>query len=169
MILRPPEATVDLYTSKDGLLARVGHDLHLRVARFQVSLDEYGVRATFDARSIAVVTAMKDGVPSPGLSADDRRQIDANVAEHVLAVKRYPEIRFEADAWEDDGDTWQTDGRLTLAGRTRDFTVQAGVEGDRRVLRARIHQPDFGIAPFTALLGTLRILPDVQVVVSWPA
>ena len=39
-------------------------------------------------------------------------------------------------------------------------------EGGARLAEATIHQPDFGIRPYQAALGGLRVKPDVQVRVS---
>ena len=40
---------------------------------------------------------------------------------------------------------------------------------DILVAEVSLHQPDFGIKPYSAMLGTLRVKPDVTVVVSLPA
>jgi hypothetical protein len=36
------------------------------------------------------------------------------------------------------------------------------------VAEVKIHQPDFGIKPYTAALGALKVKPDVLVRVSVP-
>jgi hypothetical protein len=36
------------------------------------------------------------------------------------------------------------------------------------VAEIKLHQPDFGIKPFTAALGALKVKPDVVVRVSVP-
>jgi hypothetical protein len=47
--------------------------------------------------------------------------------------------------------------------------VQVHQDVSHYIAEARIHQPDFGIRPYTALLGTLRVQPDVMVRVVVPA
>ena len=42
-------------------------------------------------------------------------------------------------------------------------------DGDRLRAEVTIHQLAFGIRPYTALLGTLRVRPDVIVRLSVPA
>jgi hypothetical protein len=37
------------------------------------------------------------------------------------------------------------------------------------VARVRLHQPDLGIKPYSAMLGTLKIQPGVAVEISVPA
>lgn len=164
------QADCFVYAYKEGLLAAVGHDVKLRVGRFEVRADAEQVVATFDPKSLTVVTAMRQGAENPGaLSDKDTRTIEGYVREDILHARRYPRIEFRSReiAAEDDG--WDVEGDLTLHGRTR--TVRGRVEprGDRLVARARLHQPDFGIAPFKAMLGTLRIQPFVEVELSVPA
>jgi hypothetical protein len=42
-------------------------------------------------------------------------------------------------------------------------------EGERLATSVRLHQPDFGIAPYRAMLGALRVKADVVVRASVPA
>jgi hypothetical protein len=41
-------------------------------------------------------------------------------------------------------------------------------DGDRWVTDLKLHQPDFGIKPFSAALGALKVKPDVIIRVSVP-
>jgi polyisoprenoid-binding protein YceI len=67
------------------------------------------------------------------------------------------------------GDKATIKGTLTLAGRSKALTVEARRDGARWVSEVVLHQPDFGVKPYTAMLGTLKIKPDVRVRVSLPA
>lgn len=164
------EAECLVHTFKDGLLSAVAHDLELKVGRFSVAIDDAGaVDARFDARSLEVVGARVDGRLAPSvLSPRDRRTIESNLKDDVLASARHPEIRWRAPAARRTGAGWQLDGRLTLVGRERPIPVAIHEEGERLVATARIHQPDFGIRPFTALLGTLRVRADVEIRLTVP-
>jgi len=146
-----------VFTFKEGLLSAVAHDLELDVGRFEVEVAGDGsIRASFDPTSLGVVHALSNGAPAPdALSRRDRAKIDANIAKDVLHPKRHPSIRFESTEVTDE----QVRGRLELHGRTRDITLDR--RGDE--VEATLHQPDFGIAPFSAMLGTLKIKPDVRV------
>lgn len=159
----PATATVHVRTYKEGLLSRLGHDLLLAVGRFQVDVED-GVEAWFDTASIAVVHALREGRPDPAaLSAADRAQIQRNLAEEVLLTRRFPRIAFRADAFGHDGDDVSAAGQLTLRGRTFDLEVRGRRSGADLVVAATLDQPSFGITPFTALLGALRIQPQVDV------
>ena len=160
-----------IFTYKEGLLSAVAHDLKLRVGRFRVEIDgASAVSASFDASSLRVVTAMRGSAESPAtLSDKDRRDIEENTAKDVLETKRHKEIRFASTAVERAGDGYRVQGRLTIKGRERPISLQVQREGDRLVGEMTLHQPDFGVKPFSAMLGALRIKPDVRVRVSVPA
>ena len=60
----PPDTTCRVRTFREGLLSGLGHDLELAVTVFAIEVDE-GARtgtATFDAASLRVVRALRDGV-----------------------------------------------------------------------------------------------------------
>ncbi|MCB9599113.1 MAG: YceI family protein [Sandaracinus sp.] len=162
-------AECSVFTYKDGLLSKIAHDLRVKVERFEVKVDGENVEATFDAKSLRVVCARKDGVDSHGtLSSGDRSKIESNIQKDVLETSRHPEIRFTGKATID-GDRATVTGQLTLHGTTRPLTIEGRREGGRWVGRTRLHQPDFGITPYSAMLGTLKIQPTVEVELSLPA
>jgi hypothetical protein len=159
-----------VFTRKSGLLAGVGHDLKLRVERFQVAIEPDGIRGRFDPSSLRVVCARVGAHDAPGaLSERDRREIEATIAREVLDTQRHPLIEFRAglpvltvpaEA--------RLEGMLNIRGRERRLAVTIRREDDRAVVEASIHQPDFGIRPYAAMLGALRVRPDVQVRLTTP-
>ena len=102
------------------------------------------------------------------LSKNDRKTIEQNIAHDVLEPRRFPEIRFVAPAAARSGGGFRAEGRLALHGRERPVSVAIADEGETVIARARLHQPDFDIRPYRALLGTLRIRPDVEVRLTVP-
>ena len=160
-----------IFTFKDGLLSRLAHDLKLQVARFSIEADEstHEIHATFDPSSIDVVCAQLDGRDDPStLSQSDKSKIQDNITKDVLQVKKVPEIRFDSTGVVEREDGYAVEGTLRLHGRSK--TIQTGVraQGQRLVVEVRLHQPDFGIKPYTAALGALKVKPDVVVRVSVP-
>lgn len=147
-----------VFTYKEGLLSPIAHDLRIRVSRFVIEADADRVRARFDAASLRVECALRDGAEHP-LSERDRRQIEHHIADGVLKARRWPEIRFDSRAVTEEG----ASGTLTLCGVERPLGVPMRREDGRRVCEVRLHQPDFGIRPFRAMLGTLKVKPDVLV------
>jgi len=154
----PSRADCRVFTFKEGLLSAVAHDLEIDVTAFEVVLSDDGseVSATFDPRSLRVIDAVVDGRRSPGtLSDKDKRKIEANIVDKVLHAKKHPEIRFTSTDVHDR----EIAGELELHGRKR--SVRLTRDGDTAI--TRLHQPDFGIEPYSAMLGALKIKPDIEV------
>ncbi len=170
--LGPPIAAITVRTFRDGVLARFGHDLELAVTRFDVRVNQTAraVDASFDAASLRVVRALRDGAELSGaLSESDRRSIDEDVRRAVLEASKFPEIRFRSTRVADVVDGFDVTGRLALHGHDREIVVPLRRAGDRFTGDVTIHQPDFGIAPYSAILGALRVKADVVVRLSLPA
>ena len=164
------EIECHVFTFKEGVLSGVAHDLKLRVARASVTLAEDSVVATFDPKSLSVVCARKEGQDSPDtLSAGDKKKIEANIAKDVLHTRKHTEIRFASTAIDRDGDRATITGDLTLHGQTRPIRATATKKGGRWETEVSIHQPDFGIKPYSAMLGALKVQPNVKVRFSVPA
>jgi polyisoprenoid-binding protein YceI len=169
--LGPATAACHVLTFREGLLSGLGHDLELAVTRFDVEVDETArtVHARFDATSLRVERALRDGVPlADGLSASDRLAIEDHVRKDVLDAGRYPEVRFRSTRVVDVADGFDVRGVLALHGRERDVAVALRRTGERYAADVRLHQPDFGIRPYSALLGAIRVKPDVIVRLSLP-
>jgi hypothetical protein len=155
-----------IFTYKEGLLSRAAHDLKIGVTRFDLSVDKGEVTASFDARSLRTITAMKRGRENPSaLSRTDRETIDERIRHAVLHSDRYPRIVFSGRGVPEPAQAWTTTGRLTLHGKDRPLTATIRTEGELWIARLQIDQNAFGITPFKAMMGTLRIKPRVDVIV----
>ena len=160
-----------IFTFKDGLLSRLAHDLKLQVRRFSIEADQstHEIHATFDPSSIDVVCAQLDGRDDPStLSQSDKSKIQDNITKDVLHVKKFPEIRFDSTRVVERGDGYAVEGTLRLHGRSKTIQTGVRVQGPRFVVEVGLHQPDFGIKPYAAALGALKVKPDVVVRVSVP-
>jgi polyisoprenoid-binding protein YceI len=167
------DAELLVFTRKEGLLSRLGHDLKLAADRFRIEVDpETGrVEASCEARSLSVRCALRDGRDEPGeLSPDNRAEIDRNLQRDVLDSAHHPEIRLQGTATPTGtaAAAYQIRGTLSLRGATRPVEIAARRDGEQLVAELTLHQPDFGIRPFSAALGALRVHPDVRIVVRLP-
>lgn len=171
--LNQDNAELSVFTFKEGLLSPVAHDLKLKVGRWSARLDKTGPGAVtavgaFDASSLTVDGVMRDGrLVKDVLGSRDTDKIAKTIRDEVLQSSRHPSI-----AWRGQGaivaGTPQVDGELTLVGKTRRITARVkkeagGPGGPVWVIEATVHQPDFGIKPYSAMLGALKIKPDVVV------
>jgi polyisoprenoid-binding protein YceI len=167
-------AECTVLTYKEGLLSPVAHDLKIAVTRFSVTVTReadapFAIRVEVDPASLRVLSAMRDGREAPQLlSESDRRKIERNIVSEVLAASAHPQITFVGTAVPISADRLEVSGQLTLHGRTRELRCTARTTSDRHVAEVRLHQPDYGIKPYTALLGTLRVQADVTVRLSVP-
>jgi polyisoprenoid-binding protein YceI len=159
-----------VYTFKEGLLSPVAHDLRLRITRFSLDVDAAAssVVAKLDTNSLVVDCPMKDGAENPSaLSESDKQKIAGQIREDVLHGSQYPEALFRSrivTARADGG--YDLEGELTLHGVTKPLAAQTRVVAGRQQVELRIHQPDFGITPYRAMLGTLKIQADVTIRVT---
>lgn len=168
-----PEVEITIRTFREGLLSSVGHDLELRLTRATAQRTaQGGLVATADTASIELVGALgADGQVDPkALSPRDRRKIEQSTVKDVLAAKKHPQALFRAPELRrtDDGGV-EARGELTLHGRTRPLVLRAAPRGDRLVARLTLRQPDFGIKPFSAMLGALKVRAEVEIEISVPA
>ena len=165
-------ANCHVYTFKEGLLSVVAHDLKLRIEKFSldINVEDGAVTATFDPSSLRVVCAMKDGSEVQGaLTPKDCRYIEASIVKDVIDIRKYPQIVFTSTKVDASQGVRVVEGILTLNGQDRPIKSQVLKREGLLITECTLHQPDFGIKPFSAMLGTLKIKPDIKVVVSMPA
>ncbi len=165
------DSTVEVFTFRDGLLSAVAHDLLLSAASFRITVDPAApsVELEVDARSLRVVTALRDGKRLPdALRAADRQEIERATARDVLRAAQAPAIRFVSTAVLPAAEGYRVMGRLSLAGVERELALVARRSAGRLVADVKLHQPDFGIRPYRAMMGTLKVRPTVLVRVSVP-
>ena len=156
-----------IFTFKEGLLSPIAHDLRIKVTRFSIQVDDAGgaVTASFDTSSLRVDTPMKDGKENPSALNDaDKEKIAGQIRDDVLHSGKHPEARFQSRAAQKRGDGgYDLEGDLTLHGTTKPIKASTTPSSGRQQLDFTLHQPDFGITPFKAMMGTLKIQADVKV------
>jgi hypothetical protein len=153
--------SVHVFTYKQGILAAVAHDLKLEATGYEVTRgDDGAVHARFDPAGLKVVCAMKKGKENPGgLRDKDKDDIVKNINADVLQTAQYGEITFSSSSISGD----KVSGTLSLHGVDKEVEVKFKSEGGAKVARVDIDQRAFGITPFKALGGTLKVKPTVTV------
>jgi hypothetical protein len=144
----------------DGALSSFGHDATLQVTNLSLDVgDDDGITADFDPGSLRVVDNVSDS---------NRKEIERN-AEKTLEPRKYPKIEFRSVSVNRDGDRARIEGDLTLHGVTNPISLDAHNDGQRWNAKVVLDQRKFGIKPFSAMLGALKIKPDVEVNISIPS
>jgi hypothetical protein len=159
--------SVHVLTEKEGVLSAVAHDLELAFTDFTVTAGDATLSARFAPRSLQVLHALEGGRPSTALSAKDRRDILANLAREVLPGSA--DLTFTSTSVQRVGTGLEVAGTLTVGRVSRPVSFRARAEGLALVADVPLHQPDFGIKPFSALLGALKVKARVVVRVRLPA
>jgi polyisoprenoid-binding protein YceI len=166
----PASSSLEVLTGKAGLFG--GHAHHVRVRRFSGEVAfmprvpvASTVRLDVDSGSLEVADT--------DLPARDVAKVQKTmISDRVLGVMRFPRIAFRSrtvreDAGTDGGRRLRIGGLLALHGVTQAIEVPATVtiEGDRLTAagEAVLRQTDFGIKPFSAGLGTVRVKNEVKV------
>jgi polyisoprenoid-binding protein YceI len=159
-----------LMTARDGFGAQVGHDLTIEISVWSGevtvaddgSLTDLIVRA--DLNSLTVREG-RGGVKP--LTDRDRREI-ATTARKCLGVGRYPAATFTASEFESDSNGGGfLQGTLSLAGATRPLRLHVASAGPGSYhATASVRQSEFGIKPYSAFLGALKVSDVVGVSVD---
>jgi hypothetical protein len=160
-------ASVHVLTEKDGLLSAVAHDLELAVTDFTVTADSQAISAKLSPASLKVLHALKGGAPTTALSDHDKADIQANIGKDVLDLGK--EITFVSTSVATDAAGAKVAGTLTINGTAKAVSFQARLQGGNLVADIPVHQPDFGIKPYSAMMGTLKVKPGLVVRVSLPS
>ena len=163
-------AKIEVFTYKDGLLARLAHDLRLSLGRFEIVREGDEIRGRFWPGSLTVDGAIGRGgeLDTRALSGSDRSKIAGNIAERVLDLARFPEAGFTGKLAAGEG-THTLEGTLTLVGRAVPLRVSVRAAGGRLLAEVLLVPSRWGIAPYRALAGAIKLQDRVLVKLDLPA
>jgi polyisoprenoid-binding protein YceI len=163
--LGPDNASLRVKTYREGLAAKVGHDLVIEVTRWEATVDlaESKVELSADARSLEVREGVRGVKP---LTDKDRNEIRKNIDDQVL--QRQPIAFRSRDVRLANGDgPLVVEGELTIAGSTRPVTAQMDVSADGRVSGTiPLTQSNWGIKPYRGLMGALKVRDELDIVID---
>jgi polyisoprenoid-binding protein YceI len=148
-----------VHTYREGVAAKVGHDLVIEVTRWDATVGDGAIELTADPTSLEVREGRRGVKP---LSDKDRREIVKNIDAKILGREQ---IVFRSTSV--DGDA--VAGELTMAGATRPVTARLETAEGRTRTTIPIVQSDWGIKPYRGLMGALKVRDDVEIVIDAPA
>ena len=168
MKIGPEDGSLSLHTGVAGSAARMGHSLIIVVDDWSatVALARGTPRSV---RLIADLTSLRVESGSGGikpLNESDRETIRAN-ALGALHADQHPQVTFESSLIRAQGAGLEVEGTLTVAGNSR--PLAATVELDRSdgqvhvLCSVGLIQSEFGVTPYSAMLGQLRVADEVRV------
>ncbi|MBV9321933.1 MAG: YceI family protein [Mycobacterium sp.] len=155
-------------TGVAGRAARMGHRLTIAMKRWQATVDWAAnepatAELTVDVESLEVLRG-EGGVKM--LSGPEMAMVRSN-ALRSLNPSRFPQIRFTAETIEKTPDGYRLSGTLQIHGRTRKRVIDLCTEdlGDswRMSSHAGVRQSDFGVRPYSLLMGSMKVADEVTV------
>lgn len=165
----PESGTLQVKTYREGMASKAGHDLVIDVTswRAKVTADEdsvpVSVELSADPRSLRVKDGHGGAKP---ISDKDRDDIAKNIDKKVLGAEA---IEFRSTGVERAGGDGrlQVSGELRIAGTARSLSFGLSTGPDGHVEgTVPLKQSEWGIKPYTALMGALKVRDDVEVVLD---
>jgi polyisoprenoid-binding protein YceI len=163
--LGPQDGTLTVHTRKGGAASKAGHNLRIEVERWGATAQfaddpaQSVLELSADSTSFTVLEGT-GGVMS--LGDDDKEGIAQTINEEVL--KGTP-ISFKSTAVRPDGDDrFHVTGDLELVNGINLIAFDITVSDDGRVTgSATVTQTQWGMKPYSALFGTLKVTDEVGV------
>ena len=164
----PEAGTLQVKTYREGVAARVGHDLVIDVTKWSATAEVgadgaiTAITLQADPRSLAVREGLRGVKP---LSDRDRADIARTIDEKILGGGAIELRSTSCEA--PSAATTSVRGELTLAGATRPIAFDLATGDDGRVTAVvRVVQSQWGIKPYRGLMGALKVRDDIEVVVN---
>ena len=161
---------LNVYTFKEGLLSKLAHDLLIDITDFKVNLEvpEAGfVSGSFEleiqANSLKVICALKDGEKTDALKEKDVADIEKDMGGKVLHPDKYPTATFCSKSIQEKEGGYKINGDLNLHGVTNSIDFDLDTNGGNLKGMITLLQKDYGIKPFKAMMGTLKIKNEINI------
>jgi polyisoprenoid-binding protein YceI len=167
----PQDGQLKLKVYREGVASKMGHDLVIEVKDWSAKVDvnpddpsQSSIEATAQVPSFNVVEGTGG---AKALTRSDKADIKKNIDEKILTGS--PTITFRTTGGPtENGTKVSVPGELTINGTTRPITVDIQVDGDKARTAFKVVQSDFGIKPFKAFMGALKVRDDVEVELEVP-
>ncbi|MFJ3309518.1 YceI family protein [Streptomyces sp. NPDC086549] len=167
--LGPSTGRLLIKTGRAGLGRRAGHDLTIEATRWSGEAvvvvgapDRASVSVTVETGSLQV----REGTGGlKALTGADRAEIKQTLGKKALLdTSEHPRITFRSTRITGTPQSFEITGDLTIKGRTHLVTVHGNENGDGQLRGwATVSQSIWGITPYTAFLGALRLADEVRV------
>jgi polyisoprenoid-binding protein YceI len=169
-VLGADQGRVALLTARDGLAAQAGHDLTIEISAWsgEVTVADDGQPTELSVKLDLNSLVVREGTGGlKPLTDRDRREI-AVTSRKVLGVERHPEATFVASGFEPNSSGGGfIQGTLTLGGISRPLKLHVAKTGPESYhATASVRQSEFGIKPYTAFLGALKVSDAVGVTID---
>jgi polyisoprenoid-binding protein YceI len=165
--LGPQAGKLLLKTSRTGLGRKAGHDLTIEVTRWTADVevnaaDPGGSSVTAEIGVGSLEIREGAGGLKP-LTDADRADIKATIAGKILRTADHPVIVFRSSQVTGTLESFTVTGTLEIMGNAQPAELTGGITGGRLRGHAIITQSRWGIKPYSAFAGALRLADGVRV------
>ncbi len=165
--LGPDSGRLLIKTARTGLGARAGHDLTIEVTRWRcdVVLDTANPRdsaVTMEAEVDSFEVREGTGGVKP-LTDADRAEIKRTLRDKILHAGQNPVITFASTRVSGELESFRIEGNLTVVGVSQLVTVDGRLSDGHARGSATIVQSRWGIRPYSAFFGALKLRDEVDV------
>jgi polyisoprenoid-binding protein YceI len=154
-------------TGRTGLGRRAGHDLTIEVTRWSAEALVDAADPASSAVSAEIEVASLEVREGAGgvkpLTDSDRAEIGRTMREEILDAASHPSIAFRSTKVAGSPESFTVEGDLTIMGQDRPVTVHAQIVDGRLRGHAIVVQTSWGIKPYSAFFGALRLADEVRV------
>src|SRR3954466_3891170 len=164
--LSPANASLQVKTYREGIAQKVGHDLIIGVTAWQGTLVLNGSTSSIslDADSSALEVLEGHNGVKP-LSDKDRGEIRKNIDNKIL---RQQPISFRSTQVQRSAAGLSVQGTLSIGDTSRPVQFELAMGGSRGQGIVPLVQREFGIKPYSAMMGALKVRDDVEIVIDAP-
>jgi polyisoprenoid-binding protein YceI len=157
-----------VHTDVAGRAAKMGHRLTIAMNSWLATVrwragEPVDAELTVEVNSFQVLRG-EGGLKA--LSGPEKTLVRSNALK-VLDADRFPQIRFQAGDIEKVKDGYRLAGTLEIHGVTGQCEIELHIEdlGKQWLLscEADVRQSDFGIKPYSMLMGSLKVVDAVNV------
>jgi polyisoprenoid-binding protein YceI len=163
----PENSTLAVNTGRTGAVARAGHDLLIHVTSWEATLAvaddpaKSRVEVTADGSSLRVLEGT-GGIQA--LDEDDKQNIQQTIDDEVLHRTR---VAFRSTTVAPTASGLHVEGDLEMLERAHPLVFDVAADGTGSIEAvAVIRQTDFGMKPYTALFGALKVADEVRVTLA---
>jgi superoxide dismutase, Fe-Mn family len=167
--LGPENGTLSVRTARMGAAAAAGHDLLIHVTAWQATLevgnDAAQTSIALDADATSLRVREGTGGMQP-LEDEDKENIHQTIDDEIL---KRGAIAFRSTTVDPvaDGSRLRVRGQLTLLDQTAPISFVLQVRDDGTLVgSAVVKQSNWGMKPYSALFGALRVADDVEVAID---
>lgn len=165
--LGPETGKLQVKTTRAGMAAKVGHDLTIEAqswtGRAEVDPEHPETSSVTVEMEVDSLTVLEGTGGIKPLSGSDRKEIQRNIQRKILHTDKHPTITFTSTAVSGTPEDFAVEGQLTIVGQAQPVTLHGTLAGGRATGTASVVQSRWGIKPFTAFLGALKLNDEVTV------